>query len=182
MKKETKVCFNKDGMEFKVPNKDKYTVTYEGGGGPPMYEQFDTFDKALLEAKSVWGDCVVDIYSPNGERFGDESTNWNMPFKINLIRLRKNQLNPRQSYILDKFKKHPSLDGLLNGLKKVASSPDSILKTIERQLNDVNEANELFMSALYWGLFEIIEWRNGWMMAEDQYIEEALKYGKAKSL
>jgi hypothetical protein len=155
-----------------------YVVTYEGGGGPPLYAEFDTFKEAMEEAKSTWGSCLVEVYDSKGKSLC--SDNWNMRFQYNMLRIRTGKLNPRQEHILEKWSRPKRLNKIREFMEKRGCNPESVLKMMENALKNKRKARELFFESLCWGVFEFIGWINGWHEPEGHYIDDAIESGKIK--
>lgn len=171
--RETTVTMTGDGLEFSAPGKKPHTflVTSEGGGGPPIWWEFDTLKEALEFAKESWGVGAQDIYGPDGKQYRLE--NEEMPFKLNLVRLRKGKLNPRQQLLMDEW--------LANGLGKVnnevASNPRGLISHVAGVVGSLSKAIDLVERAWAYGLLEIIDWVDGREFPDRRVVDHYIETG-----
>ena len=174
--KEMNVCFrmgDKPGMECWADSKaGSFVVTSEGGGGgPPIFWEFDTFEEAIRCAREEWGVGIVDIYGPDGKCLNPD--NWYMPQRINLVRLRRGPLNPRQEALMEEW--------LANGLGKfyheVAGNPTGMIEDIGETIGDLKKAISLVERAWAYGLLEVIGWIDGTDFPDREAVDRRIKDG-----
>lgn len=163
------------GKEPAVPG--RYVVTSEGGGGgPPIFWDFETLEEAMRCAREEWAVGVVDIYGLNGECLNPD--NWHMPQRINLVRLRRGQLNPRQELALERW-----LDsGLGKCYNEVASNPKGIIETVADIVGDLEKAINLVEEAWASGLLEIISWIDGTDFPDRKAVDKRIADGDAVAI
>jgi len=185
MKQTIPVFREQDGKPvlcFDIPDKQpgKYVVSFEQQG-PPLVWEFDTLEEAEDFARSEWGSGAVGIFMPDGSEYeGDES--WGMRAYINLVRLRKGRLNPRQQHLLKRWESGRWLKRYLDQLREGAFCFDDVLRSMEDLMEDAEAARKLFLESVTWGLLEIVRWQNGWIEARGDMIDKAIEAGKARSL
>lgn len=152
----------------------KYVVEFEQCGPGVYVDIFDNLEDAIECAMSQWGDGCVGIRMPDGSYY-EFPENWNRCAKINIIRLRKGPLNPKQEYLLKLWKRYfPVMK-----LEHYVCCPSHLWDEIK----DCGEAiQQLYIDSLDWGLFEIVDWINGDEMATNESIDRRLGLGGIRSV
>lgn len=169
-------------LEFRVEDRKpgKWLLWFEGGGGPPMAEEFDTAEDAVAEAMREWGSCLIWVEQPDGTPHKFDET-WDMPFAMHLMRVRKGPLNPRQQALLRQWEADRTLKGQLRLMRKRAVSMSEVLRLVE-ETDDPAAGRQLLAESMGWRLFEIIEWNNGSWEPTDEMVDRAIEAGIVKSL
>jgi hypothetical protein len=140
----------------------KYKVwCCQGQGDDAPDAEFDTLDEAIANASRWWGDGFTAIELPDGSwhDFGEE---WEMPFRLHLLRLRRGPLNPRQQVLLGKWEENRILRLQVRIMRERAVSMSHLIGVvIDQDWFDGDAGLKLLAESMDWRLFEIVEWDNG---------------------
>ena len=154
----------------------KYLVIHEGETPQEMVaEEFDNLDTAVAFARKRWGQgeyLRLEMPDETDYDFGGD-----MRERINLVRIRKGPLDPRQHLELEKWEKHPRLKGWKISLQKSAARPIDIYASVKD-----DEGRLLLIESLSSGLLEIIDWTDGGPFPDNEAIDYYLEAGRAKSI
>lgn len=143
--------------------KYKFWMTQGQGCGEFPDAVFDTLEDALNEARSAFGEGSVGIQLPDGSwhKF-DES--WNMPVSVNMLRMKKGDLNPKQKWLMKKWREVDTKPKFLIGwLQTGGHTFQDIWHSMTPHRMEEHQAQELLFSSLTWGLFDIFEYPTGSM-------------------
>ena len=156
----------------------KVWMTQGQGCGEFPDAVFDTLEEALDEARGMFGEGSVGIELPDGSwhKFGPE---WDMRAKVTMLRMRKDGLNPKQEWLLKRWQE-PGVPGrwLVRSFQGEAHTFQTVLHYLKNMLKP-DEAENLFMDSLAWGLFDIFECPTG-MMPTNEQIDWLVARGKGQ--
>jgi len=126
-----------------------------------------TLSEALDIAASMFGEGSVGIELPNGSwhEFGEE---WKKPAKVTLLRMRKNELNPKQKRLIKEWYSAIGY-GVVKSLQRSAHSFQDIFSWLDEESElKHGEAQSLFFNSLAWGCFDIFEVSTGVSITDEQ--------------
>jgi hypothetical protein len=159
------------------PRPGKYLVIHEGETPQQMVaEGFEDFDEAVAFAQGRWGRGeYLKLEMPDGTAydFGGD-----MRERINLVRMRRGPLNPKQQLVLKKWEKHSGLQKWTESLQYYyGTMPIHIYESLK------DEAGRLLLiEAISYGLLEIIDWTDGGPFPDMEWMDKYLEAGKARSI
>jgi len=146
-----------------MTGKYKVWITQGQGCGEFPDAVFDTLEEALDEARSAFGEGSIGIQLPDGSwhAFDEE---WMAPVKVNMLRMKKDGLNPKQKWLMSKWQEIDVRPKTLIGwLQMGGHTFQDIWHTMTTNRMEKSQAQELLLDSLTWGLFDIFEYHTGSM-------------------
>jgi hypothetical protein len=143
-----------------MDGKFKVWMTQGQGCGEKPDADCDTLDEALNIAASMFGEGSVGIELPDGSwhEFGKD---WDGPVKVTLLRMRRDELNPKQKWLMCKWEAQ-----LLPAEIRILQRGAHTFKEVWESMRIVTR--QLFCDSLAWGLFEIFEVPTGVGVTDEQ--------------
>ena len=143
----------------------KYKVWMTQGQGCGEFPDavFDTLDEALDEARSAFGEGSIGIQLPDGS-WHEFDESWKIPVRVNMLRMKKDGLNPKQKWLIGKWQE---IDVRPKTLVRWAQTRGHTFQDIWHIMTtnrmEEHQAQKLLLDSLTWGLFDIFEYPTGSM-------------------